>query len=110
MDLATSAFLGLVAVMAVNQLVMRIGGLKSRPAIFYSMQLLNLVTGSAVIWFGMPGFTDLPIVGWMIGLLFLLRIVQNNAARVEYLRERKADDGAEERREQIRNALRRGEE
>ena len=62
------------------------------------------------MWFGMPGFEQWPIIGWMIGLLFLLRTVQNNSARAEYLRERGESGDVEARREAIRKALRRGEE
>ncbi len=104
------AFFGLIAVMAVNQLVMRVGGLKARAAVFYSLQMLNLVAGTALLWFGMPGFEDWPAVGWMIGLLLFFRVVQNNMSRAQWLREDAQDDDKNERREAIAEALRRGKE
>lgn len=110
MDLSLWAFFGLIAVMAVNQLVMRVAGLKSRAAVFYSLQLLNLLVGTGLLWFGMPGFEDWPAVGWVIGLLLFFRVVQNNMSRAEWLREGDEDDDKNERREAIAEALRRGKE
>ena len=104
------AFFGLIAVMAVNQLVMRVGGLKARALVFYGLQLMNLIVGTGLLWFGMPGFEDWPAVGWMIGLLLFFRVVQNNMSRAEWLREDTEADAKDERRAAIAEALRRGRE
>ncbi|MFT6143323.1 MAG: hypothetical protein ACJAZO_002180 [Myxococcota bacterium] len=110
MDMNLWAFLGLIGVMAVNQLVMRVGGLKARAVVFYSLQLMNLIVGTALLWFGMPGFEDWPAVSWMIGLLLFFRVVQNNISRAEWLRHEARDRDQDARREAIAEALRRGKE
>lgn len=96
--------------MAVNQLVMRVGGLKARASVFYALQILNLVVGTGLLWFGMPGFEEWPAVGWMIGLLLFFRVVQNNISRAQWLRDEAEESDHDERREAIAEALRRGRE
>ena len=84
----TGALLAVVFVMACNQLVMRVGALKGHPAFFYPLQLLNLLAAAALIWFGLPGLDHLPIVSWLVALLFLFHSLQNSTHRARWLRER----------------------
>ncbi len=89
--------------MTANQLVMRVAGLKSHAMVFWSLQLMNVLIGTCVIVFGLPGFEQLPVVRWFIGLLFFFRTVVNNNHRLEWLKELK--DGAEDQKEAHREAL-----
>src|SRR5690606_36087431 len=93
----TVGLLLVVGVMAVNQLVRRIGGLRSNRWVFYALQLTNLAAGTWVILFGVPGLTGWPIVSFMIGLIFFFRTVQNNNDRLQLQRERREAGRAAER-------------
>lgn len=109
MDLATWVLFGVIGVMVCNQLVMRLGALRSRVAVFWSMQALNVGTGSAILLYGLPGFEPWPAVAWVIGLLFFLRAVQNTNARAKWLRA-VAKEVEAEQRAAVREALRRAAE
>ncbi len=100
MNPSTAALLGVITVMACNQLVMRVAALKGHPAAFYALQLLNLVAASALIWFGLPGLDHLPIISWLVALVFLFHMLQNATHRAHWLREQ----FKEERRERARRA------
>lgn len=105
MDAELAALLGVVGLMAANQLVMRVGAVKARLSVFVALQLVNVVAGGALIWFGLPGFERWPVISVMIGLLFFLRTVQNNVARGEWLRERQQEERDRKERA-VRAALR----
>lgn len=107
MDLSTGVILGVVAIMGINQLVMRVVGLYGRAAVYWSVQLLNLLVGTALLVWGLPGFEQYPAVSWLLGLLFFFRIAQNNHLRVKWLGERRTADRSE-REAQIRAALEAG--
>lgn len=105
MDLATGVLLGVVAMLGINQALVRVAGLLDRPWLFLGVQGLNILAGAALLVWGLPGFRQWPAISWFIGLLFLARVVQNNLARQEEVRERrKAADGVE-RRAALRKAL-----
>lgn len=108
MDASLWALFGVIGIMAGNQLVMRLAGLKGNRFVFYPLQLVNLLAGAAVFWFGLPGFDAWPVIGWMIGLLLFFRVVQNNSARVEWLNQRQQEAEGDARREAIEDALRKG--
>jgi len=103
-DLNVIAILVVVGVMAVNQLVMRVGGLYARAMIFYGLQAVNVIMGTGLILWGLPGFEQWPVVSWIIGLLFFFRTVQNNNLRARWLRERLLEE-REQREREIRAAL-----
>lgn len=104
MDLSTLLLLGIVGVLAVNQLVMRVGALRARKAIFYSLQAVDVLVGTAILWFHLPGLTRWPVLSWAIGLVFFLHAVQNNNLRARWLRQKLKGDKARRQRE-IRQAL-----
>jgi hypothetical protein len=110
LDWETSILLAVIGVMLLNQLVMRVGALKSRSLFFWSLQLLNLATGTAVITFGLPGFERWKVVNWIIGLLFFFRTVQNNNTRARWLREQQESERRVEKRRQLEAALQSEEE
>jgi hypothetical protein len=105
MDPATLAILGIVAVMALNHLSMYLGALKGPRGLFLALQAINLGVACAVIWYGLPGFEHLDrpgvpmgrVVAWFLGLVLVLRTVQNTQARAAWLRERLADRRRTER-------------
>jgi hypothetical protein len=104
MDVDTAPLLTVIGALAANQIVMRVGGLRGRPAVFWSLQLVNVAVGGALVWFGLPGFEHVPVIGWVIGLLFFLRVMQNNQARARFL-QAELDEGKQGKAAQIRRAL-----
>lgn len=109
MDASTAAILGLVGLLALNQLVMRVGGLRGRLELFWGLQVVNVGAGAAILWFGLPGLDGVPVFSWLLGLLFLFRAVQNNVVRAAWLRERARAEEEESARARVREALHRGE-
>lgn len=108
-DLALPVVIG---TMAANHLVMRVVALRGHPLAFWPLQVLNLLVGSGLILLGLPGFDTLPIVAWMLALLFFFRVVLNNNERQRWLleqRDRDARKGDQAVREAFMDALRRGE-
>lgn len=97
----TLLFLGAVAVIAANQAVLRVATLRSNPYVFWSLQAVNLVVACYVFLFGLPGFEVgyTRWFGYVIGLLLVFRIVQNNMLRQRYLRHEVEQQREEERRE-----------
>ncbi len=93
MDLNTSVLLGLVAILALNQALVRIPALERRSTLFWGLQFLDIFIGSAVLIFGLPGFEHAPAVGWVVGLLFVMHVAQNMKIR--------SDRKQEERRAMI---------
>jgi hypothetical protein len=98
MDTATSVLLAVVAMVALNQLVLRVGALRARKEVFWSLQALNLAALCFVLVVGLPGFERWPGVSWLIGLMIMFRTVQNNGLRARYLREDKHGGRAEHAR------------
>ncbi len=87
MDLSLAVFLGLVAVLACNQAVMRVERIGRIPAVFWGTTLLDLLVGVGVLFFGLPGFEAIPAVTWVIGLVFILHVAQNLGANAQWRRE-----------------------
>ena len=87
MDDSTEILLAVVALIAINQGMMRLGALKGRTWFFWTIQAVNIVTGSLLIWFGLPGFESVRPVSYVVALLFFFRTVQNTNARGAWLRE-----------------------
>jgi hypothetical protein len=108
-DIGVIAILAVVGAMAVNQLVMRVGALYARAALFYSLQLVNVILGTGLILWGLPGFEQWPVVSWIIALLFFFRTVQNNNMRARWLREEQLKE-RDRREREIRAALARDQE
>ena len=108
-DLALPVVIG---TMAANHLVMRVVALRGHPLAFWPLQVLNLVVGSSLIMLGLPGFDTLPIVAWMLALLFFFRVVLNNNERQRWLLEQRGRNerhGEQAVRQAFVDALRRGE-
>ena len=84
---STTSFLVLIGIITANQLVLRIAGLRSKALIFWPLQMLNLGLVCYIFTMGLPGFQGMPWISYAIGLIFTLRIIQNNGLRARYLRE-----------------------
>lgn len=87
MDLSTTALFVVVALLAINQLAMRLRWAVARTVLFFSVQALLLAAGTWVLGFGLPGFDHIPAVSYVIGLLFFLHVARNLALRSRVERE-----------------------
>jgi hypothetical protein len=100
-------FVALIGMLALNRLVLTIAGHGTWRALFWCIQILNLVAAIALILWGLPGLPPgFWVVDWFIALLFMWHIVENNAKRSKHLRERLAQASGEQEHDQRREALR----
>jgi len=112
-DLGTAILLGVVALLAINRFLLALSGWHERRAVFWGVQVLNLLAACFMVVYGIP---DLPgmlkYANWLVALIFIFHIVQNNSRLVSARAEaRKAGSEAnEQERERLRAALRAGEE
>ena len=89
-------FMALVAILAINQFVIRTKQWETRQWLFWSVQISSVLFGSLVILWGLPGFTDdLNIVNWLVGLLFFFHAARNYLHFQNFQRQQK-----EQRKEQ----------
>lgn len=113
MDLGTGILLGAFALLAVNRLLLMMPGWERRTAVFWLLQLVNLAAACFMIVHGVPELRGLAIyANWVIALLFMFHIVQNNS-RWSAARKALAAGSAEARqaeRTRVAEALRRGEQ
>lgn len=86
-DTSMLIFLAVALLIASNHLIGRVLVPRSSPWPFWAFQVFNILVGSTVIAFGIPGFSDYVVVQWVLGGMVLLHVVLNNQARVSYLRE-----------------------
>ena len=79
MTLSDSLLLGMVAILAINYAATRLPGWNQRPTMFWGAQIINLVAGSYIFYYGIPDFSaHLEVVNYMISLLFFYHVVENN--------------------------------
>jgi hypothetical protein len=102
MDPTTYVFLILVALIAANQVVLRVATLRRNPIAFWGLQAINLALASWILVWGIPGFETYPIVSWILGLLLLFRMIQNNLLRARFLRAAVQEEHQEEKRQRAR--------
>ncbi len=109
-DTGTLGFVGLIALLAVNRLVLTLAGYGTWRWLFWSIQLLNLLGACGLIVWGLPGMPPgLRLLDFFIALLFCWHIVENNARRVKHLRGDQAqqDESTKSRRDALKAGLRR---
>jgi uncharacterized protein YhhL (DUF1145 family) len=97
-DVGNWVVIGLVGLVAINYLVPRIELVRRVPALFWAINVIDLVVGLAVLLFGVPGFESHPIVRFMIGLLVLMHLAQNFALKSRWESEDRMDRLDEELR------------
>lgn len=104
---------GVVALIGINHVLMRIPGFIHRWWAFLPVQILNL---GAAIWLmaiGVPEFNEdggLSFLNWVLGLLLVFHIVQNNMRLQRAQKTKGRPSPADVRAEQARieEALRKG--
>ena len=104
---------GAVALMVVNNVVVRLPGWDRRPWMFWPVQAMNLGAGVYLLAFGVPGFEGpLRIANWMLGLLFIWHTISNNNRLLKVRASAKQADANidQEKRAAIAAALARGAE
>ncbi len=110
MNLDDALFFLVAGMLGTNHLLVRLPGWEDRVWLFWGVQALNVGATSYLLAWGLPGFTgNLRVVNYVFALLFLIRAVQNNGRWGEVRRRRQTDPDVEARKEQIREALQRGE-
>ena len=87
-------FMLMIAIIALNQFLIRSKLWLTIPALFWVIQACNIGLGSWVLVYGLPGFIgDLAVINWLVGPLFLYHAVQNNLHFQRAQRElRRAED------------------
>ena len=78
MDDASLVLFLLIGLIAINQLFSRIPALHNSARGYLIVQVVNLTAATAAIVFGIPGFQDLNVVRWLLGLLLFWHVVRNN--------------------------------
>lgn len=109
MDYGTRVVLSLALLLAFNNAVVRLPMLKDRELLFWAVQFLDIGVGSALLWWGIPGFEGTPAVSWMMGLLLFLHVAQNMRWRARRRAGRGQSTETEERASAIRAALEKSE-
>lgn len=109
MDLGTWILLGSVGMLAINRLILQLPGWHQRRALFWSIQVVNLAAACFMIVHGVPELQGLArYANWVIALLFMFHIVQNNTRYTKARREHQAA-GEDSERERVKAALAKGE-
>jgi len=78
MDDASRVLFLLVVLISLNQLFARVPALHNGAWSYLMVQIINLSAATAVIVFGLPGFEDLSMVRWLLGLLLFWHVARNN--------------------------------
>lgn len=81
----------LVGLIALNYVIVRTPYARRYPAVFWTINALDLAVAVGVLLFGLPGFSNTPMVRLMVGLLVGLHLAQNFQAKSRW--------DAEDRRE-----------
>lgn len=105
MDLGTRTLLSVALLLALNNAIVRVRWLRQRLLLFSAVQVLDVLVALWLLYRGVPGFERMPAIGWMLGLLLLLHVVQNVRWFRAVQRERVEDDDRERKASAIRAAL-----
>lgn len=83
-------FMILIALLAMNQFVIRTKQWESNLGIFWFLQLSSVLFGSWVLIWGIPGFEgQLNVINWLVGLLFYYHAARNYLRFQRFLEDRK---------------------
>ena len=111
MTFADWVFFAVVAVLATNHVLVRLPGWERRTLVFWSVQALNIACASWMLAVGLPGFDgNLAVFNWVVGLLFIIRAVQNNGRWSEARQSNRSAGEDDDARARIRAALRAGDD
>jgi hypothetical protein len=104
MDLSTAILFTLVAVIGANQVLVRSRYARESPRVFWTLTIGDLFLGVMVLIFGLPGFERTPVVGWVVGLLFVMHTAQNLMLRNDWAQQER--DAAKAERDEERKRRR----
>lgn len=83
MDPGTLIFIGVIALLVLNGLLVHLPRWSERRGAFWSLQALNLGASCFMVVEGIPGLPGAArYANWVIALLLLIHLVQNNARLV----------------------------
>lgn len=83
-------FMVLVALLAINQFVIRTKQWEERQWLFWFLQLSSVLYGSWVLIWGIPGFEgQLNVINWLVGLLFYYHAARNYIRFQDFQREQR---------------------
>ena len=111
MTVGDAILFAVVAILGLNHVVNRIPEWVVRPYFFWPLQLLNLSAATFMMASGIPEFQGWgEVVNWILGLLFVVHIIQNNRRLVKIKGQANlaSDDEAARKRAQIAAALHAG--
>lgn len=104
MDLSTAVLFGLVAIIGINQVLVRTRVAREHSKVFWGLTIADLLAGIAVLVLGLPGFEATPVVSWVVGLLLVMHVAQNLMLRNQW--EQEARDDARAARDEERKQRR----
>ena len=87
MDVSSAVLLGVVGVIAANQVVARLRWAMRTAWVFWPVVLIDLAVGVYVLVRGLPGFDHVPAVSLVVGLMLVLHVAHNLRSRSLLLRE-----------------------
>lgn len=108
MDVSTSVLVGVVGLIASNQVVARLPWAMRTRWVYWPVVFLDLFVSIAVFVLGLPGFEHVPAVSLVVGLMLLMHVAHNLHSRSQLLRddaEQKAKQLSRERSRALHAAL-----
>lgn len=109
MDLGTGIILAVAALLGANHLATMGKDFHRRRAVFYGMQVANLLAACFLVVHGIPGFhPPMGVVKYLLAALLIFHIVQNNRKlqrRLVALRKRGSEEEREARRQAVLDKL-----
>lgn len=96
MDTETASLFGAIALLVINQALLRLPGFDRRPWLFWPVQVVNFAAACALSTWGLPGMEGgARVANVLLALLFVYHIVMNNQRLVAARRTaREAEDAA----------------
>ena len=104
MDWSTGFLFGLVALIGSNHVLMRTAWARRSDLFFWGITIIDLLAGSFVLVFGLPGFDTIPGVNWLVGLVLIAHVAQNLQLRASWRQAERQEAQAE--RDEIRRRMR----
>lgn len=103
-------FMMLVALIAINQFIIRSKAWHQRSYLFWIPQIINISMGSYALLFGLPGVAaPIDVINWIVGGLFLYHFAQNQTKLSRHHRHLREDE-REKAKEEIYAQIEKNEE
>jgi hypothetical protein len=91
----------LTAVLGLNRIL--VPSSLRRPALFWTIQAVDLTLALLVLVFGLPGLGSIRVAGWLVGGLLVFHVVQNLAMRQAELGRAEREIAERERLRKLRS-------